>query len=273
MQPPLVDLSAWATQLGHGEWISATHHISPIAEVKSLSKALQFMANNVKYHTDHLEQEVVARTAELQLVNLELEKRSNTDALTGLPNRRLLYDRFDRILATARLDGSHGAMMFIDLDNFKPLNDTHGHEIGDCLLVEVARRLNDCVRDTDTVARFGGDEFVVLLGNLNADADLAKSQAKSIASKILAQLAESYLLYRSEAEATIEHHCTSSIGIALFEGTAEVEAISSRADTAMYCAKGTGRNRIVMDDESIASEVCHASCTVAHTCRRSEKLA
>lgn len=175
------------------------------------------------------------------------------DPLTRLPNRRLLHDRLPRVLAAAKRDGAHGALMFLDLDNFKPLNDTHGHEIGDRLLIEVAQRLNDCVRETDTVARFGGDEFVVLLGGLDADETQAKIQAERVADKILSRLAVLYRFELTDGTGAVEHRCTGSIGVALFDGAEDEENIFRRADTAMYCAKGGGRNRIVIDDTVVAS--------------------
>lgn len=177
----------------------------------------------------------------------EIRQLAYYDALTHLPNRRLLHDRLGRILAALRRNGQHGALMFLDLDNFKPLNDTHGHEIGDLLLVEAARRLSDCVRDTDTVARFGGDEFVVLLGALDGDAILARGQAERVAAKIRERLGQAYRLTCGGDEAVVEHVCSASIGVALFDGSAVAETALRRADSAMYRAKESGRNRIVVD--------------------------
>lgn len=185
----------------------------------------------------------------------EVRQLAFFDALTGLPNRRLLHDRFGRALAGARRDGNHGALMFLDLDNFKPLNDRHGHEVGDQLLVEVAQRLLECVRDTDTVARFGGDEFVVLLGDLNANALLASGEAESIVTKILARLAEPYCLACPDSGKQVEHHCSASIGVALFDGDADEEGTFRCADSAMYGAKGGGRNRFVMDEMAIKKSI------------------
>lgn len=105
------------------------------------------------------------------------------DALTQLPNRRLLHDRLSRAMAASKRNNCYGAVMFLDLDNFKPINDTHGHGVGDALLIEAANRLKTCIRDIDTVARFGGDEFVVTLSDLNADEFEAASQAEIVAEK------------------------------------------------------------------------------------------
>jgi len=169
------------------------------------------------------------------------------DPLTRLPNRRLLQDRLGHLLAATRRHGSHGALMFLDLDNFKPLNDTHGHEVGDLLLIDVAQRLQGSLRATDTVARFGGDEFIVLLGDLDGDAARARDQAEGIARKILAALAEPYQLTHPDGSGRVEHRCTASIGLAVFDGTGDEEDALRRADTAMYRAKEAGRNRIAVD--------------------------
>lgn len=184
---------------------------------------------------------------ERQRLEEEVRQLAYFDPLTDLPNRRLLQDRFARILLALRREGGHGALLFLDLDNFKPLNDRHGHEVGDQLLVEVAHRLGECVRATDTVARFGGDEFVVLLIGLDADLVRAQGQSARIAAKILDGLAAPYLLAREEGMAAVEHHCSASIGVALFGGDADEEETFRRADRAMYCAKESGRNRVEID--------------------------
>jgi len=138
--------------------------------------------------------------------------------------------------------------MFLDLDNFKPLNDRYGHGTGDLLLVEVARRIAACIREMDTVARFGGDEFVVLLNELDADLSVSSTEASIVADKIRTSLAQPYHLKIhpcGKAEATVEHHCTSSIGVKLFiNHEVSHDDILRRADMAMYQAKIEGRNRI-----------------------------
>ncbi|MDP2004314.1 MAG: sensor domain-containing diguanylate cyclase [Rubrivivax sp.] len=170
------------------------------------------------------------------------------DTLTGLANRRLLLDHLELALASNRRHGSHGALLFLDLDNFKPLNDRHGHRVGDLLLVEVARRLSHCVRELDTVARFGGDEFVVLLSGLAADADAAGRQAALVAEKARRAVAEPYVLQTDPAALapTVEHRCTVSVGVVLFDAIAEregaAEGLLDQADAAMYQAKEAGGN-------------------------------
>lgn len=170
------------------------------------------------------------------------------DALTRLPNRRLLLDRLGQTLASCRRTNRHGALMFLDLDNFKPLNDEHGHDVGDLLLAEASQRIAGCVREEDTVSRFGGDEFVVLLKDLDADRATATAQATVVAEKIRTALSETYrlpLLQAVGGRNEIEHRCTTSIGIALFTGTQDgQEEILKQADVAMYQAKSAGRNTI-----------------------------
>lgn len=171
------------------------------------------------------------------------------DPLTGLPNRRLLCDRLHQAMELSKRNGRYCALVILDLDNFKPLNDTHGHALGDLLLMAVAQRLRACVRTADTVSRFGGDEFVVLIGELYEDKAESAAQARLIAEKIRHTLGISHLLtYQSEkgdTDCTIEHRCTASIGIALFFGhDASQDRIMQWADAAMYQAKNAGRNRI-----------------------------
>lgn len=184
----------------------------------------------------------------------EIHKLAFYDPLTGLPNRRLLYERLVHAIAASKRDGRYGALMFLDMDKFKQLNDTHGHSMGDLLLVEVAQRIARCVRETDAVARFGGDEFVVMLGELDADKTVSANEAGIVAEKLLALLAEPYVLtlkHENAAPVTVRHHCSSSIGVVLFAGnSATTEEILKWADTAMYQAKEAGRNLIRFYDSN-----------------------
>ncbi|MCX7176430.1 MAG: diguanylate cyclase [Proteobacteria bacterium] len=169
------------------------------------------------------------------------------DTLTNLPNRRLINDRLSQIMATSKRTGCYGAVLFLDLDNFKPLNDAHGHEVGDLLLIEAADRLRNCVREMDTVGRFGGDEFVVILAELNASQDASTTQARIVADKICSSLSAPYQLSLRDAGKadTIEHRCTASIGVALFiDHHASQDDVLRWADAAMYQAKDAGRNSI-----------------------------
>ena len=185
----------------------------------------------------------------------EMRQLALYDSLTGLPNRRLLLDRLRQAVVASNRSGHYSALMFLDLDNFKPLNDTHGHDVGDLLLVEVARRITGCVREEDTVARFGGDEFVVMLDKLHADKAGAMLHANAVAEKIRATLAKPYLMQRlksCDGNDIIEHHCTASIGLALFNHEASPEEILKWADMSMYQAKIDGRNLIRFFDHGMA---------------------
>jgi diguanylate cyclase (GGDEF)-like protein/PAS domain S-box-containing protein len=170
------------------------------------------------------------------------------DALTNLPNRRLLNDRLAQAVAASKRSSCHGALILLDLDNFKSLNDKHGHEVGDLLLIEAAGRLRTCVREVDTVARFGGDEFVVIVGELDADKTEPAARAHMIADKIRGALARPYVLTLQDdgkGGATVEHHCTVSIGVMLFgKDDAKQDDLLKWADSAMYQAKEAGRNLI-----------------------------
>lgn len=161
------------------------------------------------------------------------------DMLTHLPNRRLLIDRLKQALLARRHTGREGALFFIDLDHFKNLNDTLGHDTGDMLLKDVAARILTCVREADTVARLGGDEFVVMLEGLSMHPDDAVNRAEAIAQKVLATLNEPYELMHHE------YHITPSIGVTMFSDLADtVDELLKRADLAMYQAKAAGRNTI-----------------------------
>jgi len=180
------------------------------------------------------------------------------DPLTQLPNRRLLNDRLSQTMAASKRSVRYSALMFLDMDNFKPLNDTHGHVVGDLLLIEVADRLKNCVREMDTVARFGGDEFVVVLSELNADIAESTSQAEIVAKKIRNTLSAPYQLtikHEGAVDGAIEYHCTVSIGVVVFiNHEASQGDILKWADAAMYQAKEAGRNLIrFYDSKSLAN--------------------
>jgi diguanylate cyclase (GGDEF)-like protein/PAS domain S-box-containing protein len=172
------------------------------------------------------------------------------DVLTALPNRRLLMERLKIAILTSVRHRQHGALLFIDLDNFKSLNDTLGHDIGDLLLQQVAQRLLACVREADTVARLGGDEFVVMIEDLSADAITTAGQAEAIGQKILNVFTLSFTLNKRE------HLSTPSIGIALFgENSPGVDELLKQADLAMYQAKAGGRNTLRFFDDSMQTAV------------------
>jgi diguanylate cyclase (GGDEF)-like protein len=194
------------------------------------------------------QRELEADIVERKRMEDQVRQLAFYDPLTHLPNRRLLNDRLSQTLLASKRSAFHGALMFMDLDNFKALNDKHGHSAGDLLLVEVASRLKGCVREIDTVARFGSDEFVVLLDELALGQQESMALAGVIAEKIRLALAEPYTLaiVREGADAvTLVHRCTASVGVTLFiHSEARQDDILMRADAAMYQAKEQGRNRV-----------------------------
>ena len=202
-------------------------------------------AGQTTHHVCALTDITERKASEQEIRNLALY-----DFLTQLPNRRCLMERLDHALAASERAGQCGALLFIDLDNFKDLNDTLGHNVGDLLLQQVAQRLIDCVRDSDTVARLGGDEFVIMLENLAEDPQLAAEQAREIGAKLLARQGEPYVF------GTHKHSCTSSIGISIFRGRqASVEDLLKQTDLAMYQAKANGRNTMCFFDPAMQAVV------------------
>lgn len=193
----------------------------------------------------------IADITERKKMEEEIRNMAYFDPLTALPNRRMLIDRLQHAMAGGARSGHYGALIYLDLDNFKPLNDTHGHAAGDLLLVEVAQRLLGCVRQTDTVARTGGDEFVVVLNDLSADADTAAAECQRISAKILAALSAPYVLslaHGASSAQVVEHRCSASVGATLFKGEALYwQDLMKKADAAMYQAKAAGRNRVQFD--------------------------
>lgn len=182
-----------------------------------------------------------------------MQTLANHDQLTQLPNRRLLLDRIAQAIAGCKRTKRYAAIMLLDLERFKPLNDRYGHQAGDILLVEVANRLKKTVRDIDTVARIGGDEFVVLLTGLNAKETEAIASATAVGEKILHAIGAAYVIEVPSAQGaeSVEHHCTCSIGISTFvDHQADADRILKCADTAMYRAKSRGRNQIYVYDDA-----------------------
>lgn len=182
-------------------------------------------------------------------VDADVHRMAYFDPLTMLPNRRLLYDRLGQVLASCSRSGEHGALLFLDLDNFKSLNDSQGHDVGDLLLSIVARRLEVCIRRENTVARLGGDEFVVVLESLSPDGNHAAQQAGQVADKILATLRQPYDLEGPE------YACSASLGIVLFNSDQKpIKQLLKQADMALYQAKNAGRNTRFFYDESMQAQ-------------------
>jgi diguanylate cyclase (GGDEF)-like protein/PAS domain S-box-containing protein len=186
----------------------------------------------------------------------EIRRLAFYDHLTSLPNRRLLQDRLEQALRSSQRTGRYGALLFIDLDDFKSLNDTMGHDTGDALLQQVAVRLKSCVRESDSVARLGGDEFVVILEDLGVESVGAAQQTESISTKIFATLNAPYRLVSHE------YHCTASIGVTLFGDQKQTnEELIKQADIAMYQAKKAGRNNMRFFDPKM-QETINAQATL-----------
>lgn len=182
---------------------------------------------------------VILDITDRKIAELAIRDLAYYDPLTALPNRRLLLDRLHQQLAVSARSGLHGALLFVDLDKFKTINDTFGHHTGDLLLTEVAHRLRSGVREGDTVARLGGDEFIVMLDELGESADEAARKAVAIGSKLLDGLGRAYQL---DGQAVL---CTPSIGLTTFCGhNLSADELIRRADEAMYRAKSAGRNRL-----------------------------
>ncbi len=185
----------------------------------------------------------------------EIRNLAFYDALTNLPNRRLMLDRFRLALHGSARSHQYGAVLFLDMDRFKTLNDTLGHDHGDLMLIEVARRIQACVREVDTVSRLGGDEFVVLIEEISTSAEDTSQKIALVAEKIRAALSAPYQLKGHE------HHSSPSIGVCLYRGNEEsVETLLKHADMAMYQAKDSGRNAVRFFDPAIQQAVeAHAA--------------
>lgn len=189
---------------------------------------------------------------EMKLAAAEIHNLAFFDPLTALPNRRLLMDRLEQALLAGRRSQQHGAVLMLDLDNFKALNDTRGHAVGDVFLKEVARRLTDSVRQEDTVSRLGGDEFVVILESLGLDVNAAGLLAEQIAEKVRAALGEGYLLPGER----IPYITSASIGICLFHDHDDArDELLKHADVALYQAKDAGRNQVRFYDQTMQAAI------------------
>jgi len=194
---------------------------------------------------------VIRDISERNAAQTQIQNLAFSDPLTQLPNRRLFMDRLEQALAAAARHQRQGALLFVDLDDFKTINDALGHDQGDVLLQQVAQRLLTCVRDGDTVARVGGDEFVVLLKELSQDLQEAATQAEAVAKKIIAALNHPYQLD------DVVQHSTASLGVTLF-GSDQYERPDEplrRADMAMYQAKAAGRNTLRFFDPQMQAVV------------------
>ena len=240
----------------HMQHMFATGEVIPAGELQLQRKD----GTPVHVFSSHAYIQVPGHPPEMFCIDIDISGRKAAedearylafyDALTQLPNRRLLVDRLQQVLVNGARSGLTTAVLFVDLDNFKTLNDTRGHEVGDLLLKDVAQRLRSCVREQDTVARLGGDEFVVVLQNLSSDAPEAAAQARTLGELILAQLRQPYEL------AGHEHHFTASIGVTLLNHQRDsVDEVLKQADMAMYRAKDAGRNTLRFFDPDMQQAV------------------
>ena len=227
MQSALAEQGAW-----QGEMLGRRKNAQEYPQWLSIAAVRSGGANQ---HVNYVI--TLADTTQRKAAEQRIEQLAYYDPLTSLPNRRLQHERLERALQASENSRQRGAVLFIDLDNFKILTDARGHDIGDQLLQQVAERLSGCVRQTDSVARIGGDEFVILLENLGIEPLEAAQLAESIAGKILFTLRQPFSV------GGVEHFSTLSIGIAMFNGKGEpLDDLLKQADLAMYQAKAQGRN-------------------------------
>jgi diguanylate cyclase (GGDEF)-like protein len=206
-----------------------------VAALEGMRGNLELAYRELSDTNAELERDIIAR----RRAEATAEHLANHDALTDLPNRRLLFERLKHELSMAARTGTHGSLLFIDIDHFKTLNDARGHATGDAILCEVARRLQQNIRDIDLVARLGGDEFIAVLCSIDDNQDLAASTALSVADKLRSVIGAPILAGDQN------HHLTASIGVALFPADGkDMESLLKQAEIAMFHAKSEGRNNV-----------------------------
>jgi diguanylate cyclase (GGDEF)-like protein/PAS domain S-box-containing protein len=249
-------------QLARMRSISSHEKIPPVAESKFVRMDgslidVEVQGTAIDYDGDLAIHVAVRDITQRKKMENQVRQLAFFDTLTQLPNRRLLNDRLSQAIAATRRNDQIGAVLFLDLDNFKPLNDLFGHTVGDLLLVEVAQRLKSCVREVDTVARFGGDEFVVIVEGLATNLNEAVQLAHGVANKIGNRLADSYTLEKMDRVGHIDyvdHNCTASIGVVMLSRDAtSPDDLVKWADAAMYQAKSLGRNQVQFFESHIAA--------------------
>lgn len=249
-------------QLARMRSLANHEKISPVAESKFVRLDgsvidVEVQGTAIDYDDELALHVVVRDITERKQMEHQVRQLAFFDTLTQLPNRRLLNDRLSQAIAATRRNERYGAVLFLDLDNFKPLNDLFGHTMGDLLLVEVAQRLTSCVREVDTVARFGGDEFVIIVEDLSANLTEALQLAHSVADKLVKRLADSYTLEKMDRVGHIDyvnHRCTASIGVVMLSAQdTSPDDLIKWADAAMYQAKSLGRNQVQFFEAHIAA--------------------
>ena len=238
----------WASVNEQGQWRGEIWNRRKSGEIYPESLTITAVKNEQGEVTNYVA--TLNDITERKYSEDKINQLANYDQLTQLPNRALLHDRVKQAFSVSARNGMHGALLFIDLDNFKMLNDTQGHHVGDLLLQQVARRLLSCVREGDTVARVGGDEFVIMLENLSTTPVEAAAQSEAIGEKIMCSLGIPYVLGEHE------YIGTPSIGFSLFKGHGiSVDGLLKQADIAMYQAKAAGRNTMRFFDQNMQDMV------------------
>lgn len=237
----------WVTSFGQladlGITLSEIPPHNPLVEMLMLLQTNRSAMDDARELANALKQ----RGEELERANTTLAHRASHDALTGLPNRLMLRDRVEQAISRAQRSRSALAVLFVDLDRFKAINDTLGHRAGDAVLRGVAERISEQVRKTDTVAREGGDEFLVLLEQVGT-----AEQAAAVAGKLLRRLNEPYVIDGRDV------HCSGSIGVAMYpEDGRDAEELIKHADAAMFDSKGDGRNRVHFFSQESWQRVTH----------------
>lgn len=237
---PLEALAETGKRIGALDFSPSARHATHIAEIAELDRVLDDMRTRLADNQASLDRQsarLQAQVEELRAAEQRIHALAYFDPLTQLPNRRLMMDRVNHAIAVARRRGTHCALLLLDLDNFKTLNDTLGHDHGDELLREIAQRLNRNVRSCDTVARLGGDEFVVVLEDLSTRPDEARAQVEAIGHKILHAVEHAYRFGHFETS------ISASIGATLFDSATDTaDTLLKHADMAMYRSKAKGRN-------------------------------
>lgn len=238
----------WQQLLNEGSWAGEMWDRRKDGRIYPKRLTITAVKNDAGMTTEYVG--IFSDITERKQAEEEIRNLAFYDVLTGLPNRRLLMDRLRSALSVSARSNRYGALLFLDMDKFKMLNDTLGHDYGDLLLVEVARRIQSCVRKADTVARLGGDEFVMLLEEADDLAEAASHKAALVAEKIRVSLTAPYRLK------DIEHHSSPSIGVSLYRGSeVSADALLKHADMAMYQAKDSGRNAVCFFDPAMQQAV------------------
>ncbi len=252
-----LEIGLWAEPRLRQQWVDALQKSGRLVDHETVWRHKSGERRHVSISGELVEIEgipcvlaYVTDITERKAADEQIQSLAFFDPLTGLPNRRLLMDRLEQALVSAWRHQRLGALLFVDLDNFKAINDTYGHDKGDLLLKQVGARLSDCVREGDTVARIGGDEFVVMLEDLSGDPMEAATEAETVARKLQEALNGHYPI------AQLSFHSTPSMGITLFGNSSEpIEEPLKRADLAMYQAKAAGRNTVRFFDPRMQAMV------------------